>query len=119
MCVCLPWEGTPICLSSSPVKILKILKFGEVSVYSDDMDKQMEVIKYLLGTMPNLEQVILDYGRIDGDVMEVSTQLQMLHQVASPKCKIQVISDNITLHLLRALAHRKLDPHSLKILFPV
>jgi len=54
VCVCKPWEGTPICLSSSPVKILKVLKFGEVCSYKDDMDRQTEVIKYFLETMPNL-----------------------------------------------------------------
>jgi len=97
MCMCKPWEATPICLSSSSVKILEVLKFGEVTSYKDDMDRQTEVIKFFLETMPNLEQVILYYDTpFDDDLSILSTELQMLEKVASPKCKIQVISDNIS-----------------------
>lgn len=60
-CVCKPWEGTPTCLSSCPVKMLKVLKFGEMFSNKDDIDRQLEVIKYFLETMPNLEHVILYY----------------------------------------------------------
>ncbi|KAG7566482.1 Leucine-rich repeat 2 [Arabidopsis suecica] len=96
-CVCKPWEGTPICLSSSPVKNIEVLKFGEVYSYKDDMDRQTEVIKYFLETMQNLEQVILYFDTpFDDDLSVLSTELQMLEKVASPKCKIQVISDNIS-----------------------
>ncbi|XP_024012971.1 F-box/LRR-repeat protein At3g59210-like [Eutrema salsugineum] len=96
-CVCKPWYGTPSWLSSSPVKMLKVLKFGEITNYKDDMDKQMDLIKYFVETMPNLEQVILYYDTpIDFDLRIVSTQFQMLEKVASTKCKIQVISDNIS-----------------------
>ncbi|ESQ44164.1 hypothetical protein EUTSA_v10005952mg [Eutrema salsugineum] len=85
-CICKPWEGTPICISSSPVKMLE-----------DDFEKQTEMIKYFLETMPNLEQVILYYDTpFDVDLKIVSTQFQMLEKVASPKCNIQVISDNIS-----------------------
>ncbi|KAL1189742.1 F-box/LRR-repeat protein [Cardamine amara subsp. amara] len=96
-CQCKPWYGTPVWLSSSPVKILKVLKFGEITNYKDDMDRQTDLIKHFLETMPNLEQVILYYDTtFDDDLKIVSTQLQMLKKVASTKCKIQVISDNIS-----------------------
>ncbi|VVB06231.1 unnamed protein product [Arabis nemorensis] len=47
--------------------------------------------------MPNLEQVMLYRDTpFDDDLSIQSTELQMLENVASPKCKIQVISDNIS-----------------------
>ncbi|XP_010513719.2 PREDICTED: F-box/LRR-repeat protein At3g59190-like [Camelina sativa] len=96
-CVGTPWEGTPTCFSSSPVKMLKVLKFGEMFSYEDDIERQLEVIKYFLETMPNLEEVILHYNTpYDEDVSMVSGVLQLLGNLASPKCKIQVISDNIS-----------------------
>ncbi|KAG7634967.1 Leucine-rich repeat 2 [Arabidopsis suecica] len=96
-CQCKPWYGTPVWLSSSPVKILKVLKFGQISSYKDDMERQTDLIEHFLESMPNLEQVILFYDTTyDDDLKIVSTQLQMLEKVASPKCKIQVISDNIS-----------------------
>jgi len=62
------------------------------------MKKQLEQDKHFLETMPNLEQMILYYDTpYDDDVLDVSMQLQMLHRVASAKCKIQVISDNLSL----------------------
>ncbi|XP_010512152.1 PREDICTED: F-box/LRR-repeat protein At3g59190-like [Camelina sativa] len=96
-CQCKPWYGTPLWLSSSPVKILKVLKFGEISNYKDDMERQTDLIKHFLEAMPNLEQVILYYDTpFDDDLKIVSTDLQMLKKVASTKCEIQVISDNIS-----------------------
>ncbi|CAH2063579.1 unnamed protein product [Thlaspi arvense] len=96
-CVCKPWYGTPLWLSSSPVKMLKVLKFGEITNYRNDMDKQTELIKHFVETMPNLEQVILYYDTpFDSDLSSVSTAFQMLEKVASTKCEIQVISDNIS-----------------------
>ncbi|KAG7566481.1 FBD domain [Arabidopsis suecica] len=96
-CQCKPWYGTPVWLSSSPVKILKVLKFGEITNYKDDMERQTDLIKHFLESMPNLEQVILYYDTpFDEDLKIVSTELQMLEKVASTKCKIQVISDNIS-----------------------
>ncbi|KAL1189738.1 putative F-box protein [Cardamine amara subsp. amara] len=47
--------------------------------------------------MPNLEQLILYNIPTDEDVIKFSSQLQMLPKVASPKCKIQVVSDNLSL----------------------
>ncbi|EFH50756.1 hypothetical protein ARALYDRAFT_911049 [Arabidopsis lyrata subsp. lyrata] len=59
------------------------------------MDKHTEVIKYFLEIMLNLEQAILyDDTPFDDDLSIISTELQMHENVASPKCKIQVISDN-------------------------
>ncbi|XP_019100977.1 PREDICTED: F-box/LRR-repeat protein At3g59210-like [Camelina sativa] len=96
-CVCKPWEWTHIGLSSSPVKILEVLKFGEVFRNKNHMDRQTEVIKYFLQTMPNLEQVTLYFDTpFDNDLSILSTELQALEKVASPKCKIQVISYNIS-----------------------
>ncbi|CAA7016706.1 unnamed protein product [Microthlaspi erraticum] len=94
ICMCKPWEGTPICLTSSPVKVLKVLKFGEITNFID-FEKQLLMIKYFLETMPNLEQVILYYDTpFDDDMSLVSTALYMLEKVASTKCKIQVVSDS-------------------------
>ncbi|KAL1189743.1 putative F-box/LRR-repeat protein [Cardamine amara subsp. amara] len=73
------------CLSSSPVKVIEIFFSGE------QIEKQMEVVKHFLETMPHLEQLVLYYdSSFDGDV-KVSWQLQMLTRVASPRCKVQLI----------------------------
>ncbi|KAG7636173.1 FBD domain [Arabidopsis thaliana x Arabidopsis arenosa] len=97
-CLCKYFEDIPTCLSSSPVKVVKVLKFGETFFNYDDMKKQLEQDKHFLETMPNLEQMILYYNTpYDNDVLEVSKQLQILPRVASTKCKIQVISDNLSL----------------------
>ncbi|KAF3573891.1 hypothetical protein F2Q69_00062141 [Brassica cretica] len=98
-CLCKPWEGEdiPTCLSSSPVKVLKILKFGEI--FGDvDIEEQIKQVQHFLETMPNLEQLILYYDTsFDEDVDEVSAQLQWHPRVASSKCKISVISDSLCL----------------------
>lgn len=96
-CVCKPWLGTPSWLSSSPVKKLKVLKFGEITNYKDDMDKQSDLINYFVETMPNLEEVVLYYDTpFDSDLEIVSNGFQQLEKVASTKCKIQVVSDSIS-----------------------
>ncbi|KAG2324753.1 hypothetical protein Bca4012_039267 [Brassica carinata] len=96
-CVCKPWDGIPVWLSSSPVKKLKVLKFGEITNHKDDMDKQTDLINYFVETMPNLEEVVLYYDTpFDSDLEIVSNGFQQLEKVASTKCKIQVISDNIS-----------------------
>nr|VDC99579.1 unnamed protein product [Brassica rapa] len=96
-CVCKPWLGTPSWLSSSPVKKLKVLKFGEITNYKDDMDKQSDLINHFVQTMPNLEEVVLYYDTpFDSDLEIVSNGFQQLEKVASTKCKIQVVSDNIS-----------------------
>lgn len=98
MCLCKPGEeGVPSCLSSSPVKVLKILEIGKNGDFYDDIE--IGQIKYFLETMPNLEQMILYYNTpFDEDVIEVSSQLERLvSKVASSKCIVQVISDNLSL----------------------
>lgn len=99
MCLCLGLEKSPSSLSQCPLKFLTILKFGEA--YDDDGDldveMEMETIKHFLKKMPNLEQLIIYYNSaIEDNLAEVSSQLQMLTEVASLKCKIKVISDNIS-----------------------
>lgn len=98
-CLCKPWEEeeVPTCLSSSPVKILEIMKFGDICE-DEDMDKMMEQVEYFLETMPNLEQLIIHFETdIDEDVLEVLSQFQMVSREGLSKCKIQVISDNLNL----------------------
>ncbi|CAH8310535.1 unnamed protein product [Eruca vesicaria subsp. sativa] len=98
-CLCKPWEeeDVPSCLSSSPVKILEIKKFGDIGE-DEDMDKMMEQVEYFLETMPNLEQLIIHYETdIDEDVEEVLRQFQMVSREGLSRCKIQVISDNLNL----------------------
>ncbi|KAH0918943.1 hypothetical protein HID58_026603 [Brassica napus] len=96
-CVCKPWLGTPSWLSSSPVKKLKVLKFGEITNYKDDMDKQLDLINHFVQTMPNLEEVVLYYDTpFDSDLEIVSNGFQQLEKVASTRCKIQVVSDSIS-----------------------
>ncbi|CAL9245804.1 unnamed protein product [Arabidopsis halleri] len=101
VCLCKPCEDViPSCLlSSSPVKVLKIQKFGEIVDYYDDKEKQREQVKYFLETMPNLEKMIVYYNTsIDEDVIKVSRQLERLvSKVASSKCIVQVISNNLSL----------------------
>ncbi|KAJ0255542.1 F-box/LRR-repeat protein [Hirschfeldia incana] len=88
-------------LTHCPVKFLKILKFGE-ACDDDDVDMVMEIatINYFLQKMLNLEKLIVYYNTlIEEDLVEVSSQLQMLPVVASSKCKIQVISDSLGLSI--------------------
>ncbi|KFK41209.1 hypothetical protein AALP_AA2G099500 [Arabis alpina] len=95
VCLCRPYkeeEEIPTCLSSSPVKVLKIMKFGV------EIEKQIEQVKHFLETMPNLEQLILYYDTsFEEYVIEVSSQLQRLPKVASSKCNLQLISDQLSL----------------------
>ncbi|AEE79894.1 putative protein [Arabidopsis thaliana] len=93
MCPCKPPENIHTCLSSSPVKVLEILKFGEIN------DKtELEQTKHFLELMPHLEQLNIYYDTsVDDNLVKVSKQLQEIPGVASAKCKVQVISDNLTL----------------------
>ncbi|VVB06234.1 unnamed protein product [Arabis nemorensis] len=94
-CLCRPSEDLPSFLSSSPVKVIKILKFGEISFYSDETAKQwqMEQVKYFLQAMPNREQMIVCYNtRIDE---ALKSQLERLaRRGASSKCTVQLICDH-------------------------
>ncbi|KAG7544184.1 FBD domain, partial [Arabidopsis thaliana x Arabidopsis arenosa] len=108
------------CLSSSPVKVLKILKFGETFDDDDGVDRdhddyddedvescdevggvveeQIEHVKHFLETMPDLEQVILYYNTPkDEDVMKVFKKLQKLPGVASANCNVQIKAKNLSL----------------------
>ncbi|OAO89510.1 hypothetical protein AXX17_AT5G39650 [Arabidopsis thaliana] len=110
------------CLSSSLVKVLKILKFGEtfedenedgLDVDHDDYDdedavscdevggvveEQIEHVKHFLKTMPVLKQVILYYNTPkDEDVMKVFKKLEKLPRVASANCNVQITSKNLSL----------------------
>ncbi|XP_010512155.1 PREDICTED: F-box/LRR-repeat protein At3g59210 [Camelina sativa] len=78
VCLCQGLENSPSCLSSSPVKLLKILKFGEIN-NGDDMEKEIEQIEDFLEKMPNLELLIIYYNTsIENDLVEVSRKLQMV-----------------------------------------
>ncbi|XP_010435188.1 PREDICTED: F-box/LRR-repeat protein At4g14103-like isoform X1 [Camelina sativa] len=90
VCLCKPHEeGEEIrsCLSSSPVKVIKIREFG---AFSDDMEKQ---IKYFLETMPNLEKMMFYYKPPSfEDFIEVAGGLKSLFsKVASSKCVLRLI----------------------------
>ncbi|KAG7544181.1 F-box domain [Arabidopsis thaliana x Arabidopsis arenosa] len=85
-------------LLSSPVKVLKILKFGGICDDDEGVETQSEQVKHFLKTMPNLEQMILYYDTPnDQDVMKVCKKLQKLRRVASAKCNVKIISDNLSL----------------------
>ncbi|XP_019087631.1 PREDICTED: putative F-box/LRR-repeat protein At3g59170 [Camelina sativa] len=74
-------------LSTSHVEVVKI--------FIDDgkTEKHIEQVKHLLGTMTNLEQLVLYYdsSSFDEDLIQVSTQLQMRASLVSPKCNVQLI----------------------------
>ncbi|CAN7052396.1 unnamed protein product [Brassica rapa subsp. trilocularis] len=100
VCLCKGLQKSSSSLSHCPVKFLKILKFGETCDDNDeaDMEMEMEMIKHFLEKMLNLELLIIYYNTsIQDDLVEVLNQLQMLPEVASFKCKIQVISDSLSL----------------------
>lgn len=79
------------CLSTSPVKVVKIL------IDDGQIEKHVEQVKHLLESMPNLEQLVLYYdSSFDQDLVQVSTQLQMLTRIASPKCMVQLVPSNLT-----------------------
>ncbi|XP_019101065.1 PREDICTED: putative F-box/FBD/LRR-repeat protein At3g59240 [Camelina sativa] len=77
------------CLSSSPVKVLKMLNFGDVPFYSEEKEKWTAQVKYFLETMPNLEHLILCYHSLFDE--DLKSQLERLvPRGASPKCRIQL-----------------------------
>ncbi|CAH2063575.1 unnamed protein product [Thlaspi arvense] len=102
VCLCQGIEKSPSSLTQCPVKFLTILNFEEACVSDDDVDMEMEMkkIKHFLKKMPNLEQLIIYYSTsIKDDLVQVSGQLQLLPEVASFKCKIQVISNSLGLSI--------------------
>jgi hypothetical protein len=100
VCLCQGLEKCTSSLSQCPVKFLTIMKFGEAYDEGEDlnMEIEMEKIKHFLKKMTNLEKLVINYNTsVENDLVEVSSQLQMLPEVASLKCKIQVISDTLSL----------------------
>ncbi|ESQ44165.1 hypothetical protein EUTSA_v10006442mg, partial [Eutrema salsugineum] len=93
MCCC-KRPKHPSCLSSSPVKVVKILMCED---YDEDM-MEMEQMKHFLKKMPCLEQLMVYYNTsYDPSVLELSKKLQKINGIASAKCKIHVISQNLSL----------------------
>lgn len=92
-----------VCLSSSPVKVIKILNFGEEDTeFEENVADKIKQVKQFLETMPELEQVMLFYNTPEvEDVMKVFKELQKLPRVASAKCEIQIISDNLNLSMIK------------------
>ncbi|KAH0854940.1 hypothetical protein HID58_028192 [Brassica napus] len=86
-CLCKYSGEVPTGLSSSPVKVLKILKFGDAG-----LEKETDLIKHFLETMPQLEQLMIYYDTLfDDNVIELSSELKRFPTKASPSCEIQVI----------------------------
>lgn len=87
--------NVPSCLSSSPVKLLKIFMFGHMD---GDRIESIGQIKYFLEKMARLEQLIVYFNTSsDHDVFQLSKKLQKIPKIASPKCKMQIISENVSL----------------------
>ncbi|KAL1189741.1 F-box/LRR-repeat protein [Cardamine amara subsp. amara] len=85
----------PSCLLTSPVKVLKIFLFED----NDEEDgSEIRQMKHFLEKMPRLEELIVYYNTAyDSAVFELSKNLQKIPRIASAKCKIQVISENLSL----------------------
>ncbi|EFH62978.1 predicted protein [Arabidopsis lyrata subsp. lyrata] len=74
------------------------VKILYLAAYTLEIEKKIDQVKHFLETMPYVEQLILHYNTpIDEDVIEVYQQLQRHPKVASSKCKLQLISDNLSL----------------------
>ncbi|CAH2064508.1 unnamed protein product [Thlaspi arvense] len=88
VCDCIIYPSS--CLSSCPVKILKILDFGATC-------GEMSLVEHFLKKLPLLEEVtiILDYESTleeDLDLFEVSEALEMTPR-ASPNCKLRIVDE--------------------------
>ena len=93
MCACKPLKN-PSCLSSSTVKVLKII----LSTHIDDDGMEEEQIKHFLEKMPRLEQLVVYFNEsYEPSVFELSKKLQSVSTIASPKCNFQVTSPNLSL----------------------
>ncbi|XP_010475394.1 PREDICTED: putative F-box/LRR-repeat protein At4g00320 [Camelina sativa] len=85
------------CLSSSPVKVIKIFNFGEICYREEDIEDQIEQVMQFLRTMPELEQVILYYDSPeDEDLMKLYKDLHELPTVASANCEVRLIFPNLS-----------------------
>ncbi|CAH2064511.1 unnamed protein product [Thlaspi arvense] len=88
-CACITFPSSSSCLSSCPVKILKILDFAATC-------GEMSLVKHFMKKCPLLEEVtiVLDFDSTleeDLDLFEVYEALEMAPR-ASPNCKFEVLS---------------------------
>ncbi|KAG7566505.1 F-box-like domain superfamily [Arabidopsis suecica] len=88
-CISSPSPPSSSCLSSCPVKILKILDFGATC-------GEMSLVEHFLKKLPRLEQVIIvlhcdSFIEEDCGPSEVSEALEMAPR-ASPNCKLNVVN---------------------------
>ncbi|KAL1189768.1 F-box/LRR-repeat protein [Cardamine amara subsp. amara] len=88
-CDCISPPPPSSCLSSCPVKILKILDFGATC-------REMTLVEHFLKKLPRLEQVIIvlqfdSFLEENCDHLEVSKALEMAPK-ASPNCKLKVVN---------------------------
>ncbi|XP_023638963.1 F-box/LRR-repeat protein At4g14103 [Capsella rubella] len=89
-CNCIPpsSSSSSSCLTTCPVKVLKILDFGATC-------GEMSLVEHFLKKLPRLEQVVIvlhsdsSQGE-DADIFEVSEALEMAPR-ASPYCKLEVV----------------------------
>ncbi|CAH2065256.1 unnamed protein product [Thlaspi arvense] len=89
-------ENIHFFLSSSPVKMFKI--FIRCRHICDNRKMDIVQIRHFLEKMPALEKLIVYYHTsLDTDAFNLFKRLQETPKVASPKCKIQVISRNLYL----------------------
>ncbi|XP_010448026.1 PREDICTED: putative F-box/LRR-repeat protein At4g00320 [Camelina sativa] len=90
-------EVVDTCLSSSPVKVIKIFNFGETPYREEDTEDQIKQVMQFLTTMPELEQVILYYDSPeDDDLMKLYKDLCELPTVASANCEVRLIFPNLS-----------------------
>ncbi|XP_010445738.1 PREDICTED: putative F-box/LRR-repeat protein At4g00320 [Camelina sativa] len=90
-------EVVDTCLSSSPVKVIKIFNFGEICYPEEDIKDQIKQVMQFLKTMPELEQMILYYDTPeDEDLMKLYKGLHELPTVASANCEVRLIFPNLS-----------------------
>ncbi|CAH2035322.1 unnamed protein product [Thlaspi arvense] len=89
-------ENIHFFLSSCPMKMQKI--FIRSQHICDNREMDIVQIRHFLKKMPALEKLIVYYHTsLDTDVFNLFKRLQETPKVASPKCKIQMISRNLYL----------------------
>ncbi|KAL0874240.1 hypothetical protein Bca101_023945 [Brassica carinata] len=88
-CDCISPRSSSSCLSSCPVKILKILNFGATC-------GEMSLVKHFLKKMPLLEQlaIVLDLDSSLEEDLHLSQVFEDLWMAprASPNCKLEVVN---------------------------
>ncbi|KAG2329544.1 hypothetical protein Bca52824_000724 [Brassica carinata] len=81
MCLCKPLKN-PSCLSTSAVKVLKIILYMEI----DDEGMEMEQIKQFLEKRPRLEQLVVYFNiSYDPSVFDIPKKLHMCRTVQGKK----------------------------------